>query len=319
MDDFPYKRNFQSQEDIEKMFKNLKRFEPRLTKGTTKIFNMKHYQPLFQNSPYYIKVEDYDYTECDNITDYFSEQERVRCKRKGDAYSVHEFWRKNKEMISQKCLKKFGDTSPFHMRETIFDIKYECTSFKPSLMVAFIRLFGATRILDFSSGWGDRLIAALAVGVDYTGVDPNKNLFPCYKKIVEFFKPKREPIMINAPFEEVSLYQQYDMIFTSPPYFDLELYNGEFQSYLKKNGDKKTLEEWYNSFLMVSMKKAWDCLTSRGTMIININDIKDKEPYVLKMVEDIKKFKDCNYRGCITQWSGKKWKSAQPFWIFTKI
>ena len=306
MDTYPYKRRFQIENDIRKMFSNLQSYHLRIEDGKTKIFNM-NLVPEFMSRHIYAKVEDYDYTECDNITDYFSEKERVKCKRKGDIKSSHEFWMANKKLVQDKSHKDYKSKNPFYLRETLFGLKYECTSFKPSLAVGFIKNFKVTNVLDISSGWGDRLIGAMAAGVGYTGVDPNANLFPFYEEMIEFFKPANKPRMINSPFETVEgLTQEYDMVFTSPPYFDLELYPGDGQSYMKEDGTMKTVDEWYSSFLIPSLEKAWGLLKPNGYMIININDVKGETPYVRNMIVDISKFTDCSYRGCVPQWRREK-------------
>ena len=38
----------------------------------------------------------------------------------------------------------------------------ECTQFKPSLALTVLQLLRAKRVLDFSAGWGDRLLGAIA-------------------------------------------------------------------------------------------------------------------------------------------------------------
>ena len=51
----------------------------------------------------------------------------------------------------------------------------ECSTHNPLIIKYFIRKFAARRVLDFSSGWGDRLIGALTSDIDlYVGVDPNE-------------------------------------------------------------------------------------------------------------------------------------------------
>ena len=49
--------------------------------------------------------------------------------------------------------------------------------------------YKATRVLDFTAGWGARLIAAMALDIDYIGIDSNKSLKPGYDKLIALLKP----------------------------------------------------------------------------------------------------------------------------------
>ncbi len=50
--------------------------------------------------------------------------------------------------------------TPHAMREAVWGVMPECTQFKASLTVCIFRRFHATRVLDISAGWGDRLLGA---------------------------------------------------------------------------------------------------------------------------------------------------------------
>ena len=73
--------------------------------------------------------------------------------------------------------------------------------------------FNAQNILDFSAGWGDRLIAAGSLpNVKYTGVDPSKCMKPIYDKIIDtLFDDTNNYKIINEPFEIADLNnEQFD-------------------------------------------------------------------------------------------------------------
>ena len=57
--------------------------------------------------------------------------------------------------------------SPHALREAVYHVHgKEATGFKQSLALSVLRLLRARRVLDISAGWGDRLVAAIAVGVE---------------------------------------------------------------------------------------------------------------------------------------------------------
>src|SRR5258708_2608605 len=114
-------------------------------------------------------------------------------------------------------------------------------------------------MLDFSAGWGDRLVGAIASDVDlYCGVDPNTGLQKGHSEIIHTFaadKAERFKI-IYAPFQTATLPDgvTFDLVFTSPPYFDFEIYTDRDGQSVK---DFPHLHEWIVKFLLESIRKSW--------------------------------------------------------------
>jgi hypothetical protein len=64
--------------------------------------------------------------------------------------------------------------------------QYYCSQFKPLIAKSMYDTFQAKRVLDFSAGWGDRLVGFLASGAEsYVGIDPNSKLHEPYQKIAD--------------------------------------------------------------------------------------------------------------------------------------
>ncbi len=174
--------------------------------------------------------------------------------------------------------------------------------FKPSILGALIYTLekdfsldpsSSWKILDPCSGWGDRLIAALAHPKvsHYTGIDPNTQLIPGYQKTQEFFqgflveKGSNKSIhMISKPAEDMTAENyppaiEYDLVFTSPPYFDKERYCDEptqsYKRYIVKGGyTEENLKNWHRKFLCKMLRNSWEHLKVGGFLAINISDIK---------------------------------------------
>jgi DNA modification methylase len=93
--------------------------------------------------------------------------------------------------------------------------------------------------LDFACGWGIRLLAALNVGVNYYGIDPNyllvdrlKELSKLYKKAVFSKVDLVTDIRDTISEEYIPEWQsKMDLAFTSIPYYNLEDYRVGNQSY----------------------------------------------------------------------------------------
>ncbi|NDG27704.1 MAG: hypothetical protein EB120_11095 [Proteobacteria bacterium] len=127
-------------------------------------------------------------------------------------------------------------------------------------------------ILDFSSGWGGRCIAALAAGIPYYGCDANERMRKSYESLVKIAEEAgAEPNvhMIFQPSETVKDFKaeiaggaKYDLVFTSPPYFTLEKYEG-MPKYAGKEG-------FLTEFLGPVVERSWKGLELGGYMALNM-------------------------------------------------
>ena len=61
--------------------------------------------------------------------------------------------------------------------------------------------------LDISAGWGDRLIAAISLDMEYLGYDPNVKLEPGHTAIIEKFGNKDKQKICYEPFETATITQ----------------------------------------------------------------------------------------------------------------
>ena len=100
-------------------------------------------------------------------------------------------------------------------------------------------MFQPKSILDFTCGWGGRLIGAVALNIPkYTGIDLNEDLRNPYKKMIKFFKMNRIEIKMIFALEVDYSRLEYDLVLTSPPYYNTEIYKGTRTRTKKKNGMK---------------------------------------------------------------------------------
>jgi tRNA G10 N-methylase Trm11 len=157
-------------------------------------------------------------------------------------------------------------------------------------------------VMDPFCGFGGRLVAAMMQNINYIGIDLNKDLEPGYNKLLNDFREKTtskvELLFQDSNAIDYSAYKnKYDMVFTSPPYENIEIY---------KHSEKKTIEEWAKFYKEV-FQKLWDNLQPGGTYIININEniyIKILEPLFGPAVETIllKKSSKNDYKEYIYIW-----------------
>ena len=135
--------------------------------------------------------------------------------------------------------------------------------FRPAMAKYIISRYSPkVGVLDFSAGWGGRAMACMSLGIPYTGVDTNTNLQEAYAKLQEY-EPSSPVNMIWKPSEQVAFEEyQYDMVFSSPPYYTIERYEN-MPSYSCK-------KEFFDVFLIPVVMRAWAGLLSGGTMALNM-------------------------------------------------
>ena len=157
---------------------------------------------------------------------------------------------------------------------------------RPSAAACSYKKNKATKVLDFTAGWGARLIAAMAMDIDYTGIDANVALKPGYDKIIKTLKPysKSKVKMIFKKAETVKISKiKYDFVFTSPPYEYLEVYEN-MENYEKKGEKVKQpyssskikiddSEKFYDEFMIPTLKEIYKHLPKGKHICLNMPDI----------------------------------------------
>ena len=83
------------------------------------------------------------------------------------------------------------------------------------------------------------MIGAASCDIKYTGVDTNKKTVKGLRNIIDFLQLKKCKVY-NAKGETFKAKKTYDAVFTCPPYFDTEIYEGKNTS----TNLYKTYEEW---------------------------------------------------------------------------
>jgi hypothetical protein len=347
---FPLKSHYLT--DIDGKFRRLQRAALEVSHDQFEPWNVRFKSPkgfvniAFPGGRYVLFVHrDSEYWEMDIVTDYFTEVQRMSARRKDQALCPLLMFSEDKQFqrsLVQAGLQRPEGLTPFSLREAMWKCLKECTQFKATLAVSVMRMLRAKRVLDISAGWGDRLTGALAAGVErYVACDPNRALKEGHDAIIERFapmtggvvadgpdrgaeRPRTRCEIVYEPFETAKLprdekngrYETYNLVFTSPPFFDFEVYSSlEGQSMDNYVG----LLEWTVDFLFVSLSRAWFLLEKGGHMAIHITDIPMSgvlvcEKMVLFMMW---RLPGCSYAGCIG--SSGHVRKPRPIWVCQKL
>jgi hypothetical protein len=163
------------------------------------------------------------------------------------------------------------DISEIRKWKYIFNLYFSSISiFRPVMSMEIYCTFRPRiAVLDPTMGWGGRLVGACALDLPkYIGIDANVHLDPLYRDMCSFLLP-RSKTKIELLFQDALTvdYSQlaYDMVFTSPPYYNIEVYR---KGDATKNN--KTKEEWNETFYKPLFERTWMHLQSPGYYILNV-------------------------------------------------
>lgn len=142
-------------------------------------------------------------------------------------------------------------------------------------------------IFDYSCGFGSRMLGALTSPYKYryVGVDPYREL---YYRLLQFSnwistvlgEDESRAQIINQGAEQFldSLVGQVDLSFSSPPYFNYEIYTDEpTQAYIMW----PTYEEFVKKFVSPLIQNLYAYTKPNGIHIVNLEDTKR-----IKMIDD---------------------------------
>lgn len=245
----------------------------------------------YDGNYFIIKTNYLDEKMINDLTDFFSEKIRIKCQFLGYITPL-EYWKKNKNDIIKNCLNKFNKVDIHGLREIIFSNTKLCNNFRITVASAVLQYFKPKSWLDISAGWGDRLISAILNDVDlYVASDPNLELHPCYTNIINKLVPKtkRKNYLIHPTgFIEAPITQSnFDIVFSSPPFFDLEKYSTYTQdSYTQF----KTQKSWTDNFLIKSIIKSYNLLKLNGYMILYIGHNDEYAINKIRKLNNLMKF-----------------------------
>ena len=337
---FPFQRGFMR--SPAELFANL---ASRQTSQGNNAYSLRSYYPqyglyeppLFRGSPRTILAD--EYTLVDILSDFYMEEERLKARRYDQPFSTLQAWADPSALKAifncavslgynlEEHLHKSTSTTSGHptiLRKAIYKSIPEAKVFNPSwakgLLRAVFGLQGLTgkRWLDISAGWGDRLLTAMALDMEYTGFDPNNELKVGHDAMIQQFGSAEKHCVRYEPFEKATnIGTDYDVILSSPPYFMVEEYApGQVGQSIVSYPD---FSQWMAWFLFASLSKAWAALKPGGYLILHLGDPQARE---MRMAEATNLFIETllpgsSWEGVIGVESGARF--PRPVWVWKKL
>lgn len=230
------------------------------------------------------------------LSNFFAQKERMACEVK-HRESCNFLWKTERGMSRMMdTIKRVKPTNltELSLKKTLGISGQVAAQFNVNSSKNIYNLIKGDSIFDISCGWGDRLTGFyLSRKKNYIGTDPNLRMFEVYKKMCLAYEkwlgnPKPEITETNTYFEingikKVRIYNQpaedlpfdeipnVDLTFSSPPYFDKELYAKDADGSDKQSWNRySTHDAWLNDFLYVILD---NMIPKSKTTIVNITDI----------------------------------------------
>ena len=156
------------------------------------------------------------------------------------------------------------------------------TMYRPQMAKMVVTNLGAKRVLDPCAGWGGRMLGCIASGAEYVAFEPNTETYQGLLKLIEFLGIEDKVRIIKDSALEMDKYDigEFDLILTSPPYFDLEVYSHEDTQSIK---GCDTYSMWVNNFLKPLIELSISHMKQNGWSCWNVHNVGK-----MKMIDDVK-------------------------------
>lgn len=220
-----------------------------------------------------------------NITNnFFPNMWEVQCNNMLTPKQVFDSDELFKKAIAKRIRMSDCPLRPFGIRKAIkiYSGTQSVSGFRPSVAKCIVENLFPNRktvgVLDPCMGWGGRLFGCVTSGVvdRYVGFDVAEDTIEgllCLKdKIFDLDLISDTDIdIIKGAFEEskfqLDMHEKFDLVMTSPPYFDIEKYSDDpEQSFIKFN----TYESWVEGFLKPTIELSHGALKNGGYIALNV-------------------------------------------------
>lgn len=131
-------------------------------------------------------------------------------------------------------------------------------------------------LFDPCAGWGGRMLGAVSTDWNYIGCDPNVETYQNLLNMINFLGIQNKVSLNNVPAEDYDIesLEKVDVVLTSPPYFNLEIYtDDQNQSYNKFS----TYDLWRDNWLYPLIDRSLNVLSDDGISAWNVMNFKKND------------------------------------------
>jgi 16S rRNA G966 N2-methylase RsmD len=192
---------------------------------------------------------------------------------RGESFSS--LWNKNNLIKILRWNRKSHSTP--YLSELKRGIYFCCgltknTMFRPQVAKMICDRYKPNVVFDPCAGWGGRLLGVVSSGSKYIGFEPNTKTFGSLQNMVKFLSIENQVMLICDDALNMKKYDlpKVDMILTSPPYFDLEIYSDE-ETQSHKN--RLSYDDWSKHFLNEIIIQSNQLLNDGGVSCWNVGKV----------------------------------------------
>lgn len=124
--------------------------------------------------------------------------------------------------------------------------------FKPMIAKFVYDRYKAKKTIDFSAGWAARCVAALSSDVEYYGIDPFTS--DLVNKTIKYFNGKGRCVKSGSETFDYSQFPNVDICFSSPPYFDIEIYSDD----VNQSSQYSDYQDWLDYYWKETVKRCYE-------------------------------------------------------------
>jgi len=209
------------------------------------------------------------------------------CKRKGSPTPV-ELWKDEdsfRKLMTNRLryANRINDASirkGFKLMNTVVG------NFKPAVARYVYKNYCTNgKVLDYCSGFGSRMLAAMSLGLEYVGYEPNTKTHANLLKFGEFIKANiggTYNVLNKGSETDVFRPGYFSLAFSSPPYFDYEIYSDESSQSISRFPD---LSDWLTNYWGATIKNCTESLCDTGVFGVCLSP-NQKTPIIERTMQE---------------------------------
>jgi len=235
-------------------------------------------------------------------------QNLLNCRRGTKGYKTMEEWFATPELANElwrdTVKRNRRDKCPYPNKTDVYEChrlnKGSIVAFKSSTAKYIYKKFNAKNVLDPTAGWGGRMLGAMSLGINYTGIDTNVNMKEAYDNFQRIGHSGHQKMLWKSCFDVDFSEGNYDLVLTSPPYSNMELY--EHMDAFESD------DAFYKTFMLPLMNKLME--ETNCPICINIS------PKMYEALTTKYMFEECEMKVDLRQQLGKQYKTKSKDYIY---
>lgn len=158
------------------------------------------------------------------------------------------------------------------------------TMYRPQMAKLICDTYKPDSVLDPCAGWGGRMLGTVASGSHYYAFEPNTTTYNNLLRLADFLNIQDKVTIICDDALQIEKYDipKVNLILTSPPYYDLEIYCRESTQSISKYS---TYQDWSLHFFKELIGHCLYQLTDMGVSCWNVSKVGNYD-----MVTDLEKY-----------------------------